>query len=422
EAEAKVQTSSSTWQTPCPHCNAMKPSDADICSICGYDSKARRIRKKTNSVESGAVTSTAKVTKAVKTVGPIVRGCIFSGIGALLGGAAWFIIAILTEYELGIIAWAVGGLAGFGMHLGYGQPSGRAGIAAAGIAFLGIVAAKAMIFVFIVYSMIMAVVTGDTDNIEIQRAVLASFIANEILDERGIHSESEREAQWESVYKEADQRVAKMSDQEVRTKFKEYRDELVEAADPRTLRLASYYSNMRANQKGLAYDSQARETMYEEELGKYKSMSDDELDKAVSDLEAWESGGKWDDTEYVRTFLIYEHINEAIANMESEEEGEDITSQKWKQMYDQAMAEVDDISPAERLSRAKQIEMERERKIEEAMAKWKDQADISDSDADVGGVLGLFASSMFGFFDLVFMFLALGTAYRVASGGVGETE
>ncbi|WP_314588069.1 hypothetical protein [Paenibacillus terrigena] len=34
-------------------------------------------------------------------------------IAAIIGGAAWAVIVALTDYELGIVAWAVGGLAGF---------------------------------------------------------------------------------------------------------------------------------------------------------------------------------------------------------------------------------------------------------------------------------------------------------------------
>ncbi|MDR0270442.1 hypothetical protein [Paenibacillus sp.] len=34
-------------------------------------------------------------------------------LAAVVGGAAWAAIVALTNYELGIVAWAVGGLAGF---------------------------------------------------------------------------------------------------------------------------------------------------------------------------------------------------------------------------------------------------------------------------------------------------------------------
>ena len=34
-------------------------------------------------------------------------------IAALAGGALWALIAVWTEYELGLVAWAIGGMAGF---------------------------------------------------------------------------------------------------------------------------------------------------------------------------------------------------------------------------------------------------------------------------------------------------------------------
>jgi hypothetical protein len=42
-------------------------------------------------------------------------GCV---LGGLLGGAVWALIVHFTHYELGIIAWAVGVAAGFGMLIG----------------------------------------------------------------------------------------------------------------------------------------------------------------------------------------------------------------------------------------------------------------------------------------------------------------
>lgn len=34
-------------------------------------------------------------------------------LAAIIGGAVWAFIAILTDYEIGFIAWAIGGLAGY---------------------------------------------------------------------------------------------------------------------------------------------------------------------------------------------------------------------------------------------------------------------------------------------------------------------
>ncbi|AJS61339.1 hypothetical protein UB51_00975 [Paenibacillus sp. IHBB 10380] len=34
-------------------------------------------------------------------------------LAAIIGGAIWAIIAVVTEYELGLVAWAIGGLTGY---------------------------------------------------------------------------------------------------------------------------------------------------------------------------------------------------------------------------------------------------------------------------------------------------------------------
>ncbi len=42
---------------------------------------------------------------------------VYALVAAIIGGAVWMIIAILTDYELGIIAWGIGGLAGYAVIL-----------------------------------------------------------------------------------------------------------------------------------------------------------------------------------------------------------------------------------------------------------------------------------------------------------------
>ncbi|NUQ60845.1 MAG: hypothetical protein HUU20_00040 [Pirellulales bacterium] len=64
---------------------------------------------------------------------------------ALVGAVMWWIAAYLTGHEFGIIAWALGGMAGAGMAMGYGHQDALSGLAAAAMAFLGIWAANAMI-------------------------------------------------------------------------------------------------------------------------------------------------------------------------------------------------------------------------------------------------------------------------------------
>ena len=61
--------------------------------------------------------------------------------GALIGAALWAGIAYATGFEIGYVAWAIGGLVGGGMVLGGGRGVAHAGIAAA-LALVGIFAGK----------------------------------------------------------------------------------------------------------------------------------------------------------------------------------------------------------------------------------------------------------------------------------------
>lgn len=42
---------------------------------------------------------------------------IYALLAALVGGVIWAIILVTTEYELGLIAWAIGGMAGYAVAL-----------------------------------------------------------------------------------------------------------------------------------------------------------------------------------------------------------------------------------------------------------------------------------------------------------------
>ena len=65
--------------------------------------------------------------------------------GALLGGLIWAGAAAATDYEVGIMAWAVGVLAGLGVVVTTSDRSQRLGLAAAGMAVLGLLVGKLLI-------------------------------------------------------------------------------------------------------------------------------------------------------------------------------------------------------------------------------------------------------------------------------------
>ncbi|MCA9124470.1 MAG: hypothetical protein H6822_25305 [Planctomycetaceae bacterium] len=111
---------------------------------------------------------------AVPTVGPIENrvtesdstsggaafliGVGLSGAGALLGAVVWAIIAIVTGFEIGWIAWGVGFGSGAGMayahHLSDAIDDFLGGVIAATMATLGIVAGKYAVYQFVVLAAI----------------------------------------------------------------------------------------------------------------------------------------------------------------------------------------------------------------------------------------------------------------------------
>lgn len=114
------------------------------------------------------------------------------------------------------------------MTIGYPNLNWKAGVVAACMSLVGILGAKFMIFLAVV----MAVTTGDTNDHEFQLAFVNSMLTEDILNDRGLEDEKEREAQWESAYNEAEAQTAKMGRNEVRQRWKFYRDRLeAEAAE-----------------------------------------------------------------------------------------------------------------------------------------------------------------------------------------------
>jgi len=130
---------------PCPNCSAPLTPGAVLCTGCGYNLKSGKKLK-----GAAARSATAeKASAAAAAVGNYVRGVIFACIGAGIGAALWSGVAIATNYEIGYIAWALGGLAGLGMQIGYGDNNEKAGLTAAGISLVGIGASKILIVYFI---------------------------------------------------------------------------------------------------------------------------------------------------------------------------------------------------------------------------------------------------------------------------------
>lgn len=141
----KQASARKTATRKCAWCGAAMADGTVICVGCGFD--VRTGRKVTagpleEEPESAAVT-------AARFTASLARGAVLSAIGAALGAAVWFGVAVTTGFQLGLIAWGLGGAAGAGMSIGHDDNDGTlAGVIAAGISLLGILGAKFAIFVY----------------------------------------------------------------------------------------------------------------------------------------------------------------------------------------------------------------------------------------------------------------------------------
>lgn len=191
----------------CPQCGA-HVGDAVMCVMCGHNTATGK------SVSPAKARTERGVVKAASS---FMLGAALSAGFAAVGGVVWFLVVWYLNLEVGYVAWGIGLLAGLGMHLGYRDANTKAGVVAASMSLASIILAKAAIFGFVMY----AVISGDTNDPELRKTFVTAAIAEEVLDERGIESESERENQWDSAWSEAEQRVNSMSPADIEAKHKE---------------------------------------------------------------------------------------------------------------------------------------------------------------------------------------------------------
>ncbi len=76
---------------------------------------------------------------------------------AILGGGAWALVVAITNYELGYVAWGVGGLVGYAMSRATETRGRSMALVAAGLAAVGLLVGKA----FIVHRVIMPAIADD---------------------------------------------------------------------------------------------------------------------------------------------------------------------------------------------------------------------------------------------------------------------
>ncbi len=209
-----------TQVRPCPHCGSPVVAGVRLCAHCGRDVE------RTSRAAAGAALGTLGAVG--KRAGTILLGTLLSVVGATIGAVIWALVAYRFNYELGWIAWGLGVLAGLGMYVGHRDYSPLAGFVAAGIALVGILVAKVIIFVAVIY----AVITGDTSNPEYRRQALIVRIAQESLDKHGITPGSDDyDVLWDAAVKDAERQVKPLSDDEVQKRLDVYLAEEAEEAE-----------------------------------------------------------------------------------------------------------------------------------------------------------------------------------------------
>lgn len=165
---------------PCPSCGTEMPGGSVVCVNCGYDRRAQAKHPQ----EIGDKSSGKKRKRRgmfgghSKQVMQLLRGCLFSFIGACVGALVWYLVARFTFTQWALISWGLGGLAGLGMAAGYGHEEMLGGICAAVIAFLGIIVAKLAIFFWILGPLLIALAGMGGDD-----AAMDDFPEDEVVAE-----------------------------------------------------------------------------------------------------------------------------------------------------------------------------------------------------------------------------------------------
>jgi hypothetical protein len=439
EAESLTTESmqqSEVSQRMCPHCGEGMPVTARLCTSCGYDIQTGRVPERTSVKMGGALGNVLGAAGSALGgmalgAGRFLLGTCLSAVGAMIGAAIWAGIGIATGFEIGYVAWAVGGLAGLGMYLGYREQNFKAGLVAAGMAVGGILAAKVLIFVFLFASLASALVTGQTDSVELQRTLIQGEVAEQCLKEKNLTLETASEKQREAAWKEAERRVKNMSDAQVRQEWEKFKksgeERLAQAARSE---LARFHAEKQANHQGLAFNDEKRRSILREQQRRFESMSKEQVDKAAAERATWEESGKWQDKDYVRDCLIYAYVDEAVSkdadsqNKRADAFKDAMTPQEWKKYYTAAASRVDAMSADDRLAEAKNIEEEGEEDTGESAAAGGGHKASGDSEdaggGGSGGISGFFGSGLFGGMDILFFLLAVATAFRIASGGLSR--
>jgi hypothetical protein len=289
------------------------------------------------------------------------------------------------------------------------------------------------------------------ENDNLLRWQMRMTMMNQILESRGLTSDSAEEPALDSAYTEANALMGRLSDDDVRERYWIYGDSVwvcgIATADPEVLnrnRLAAHRAALRANRAGLAYRDEQRAALYKEELAQVESLPDGELEDALVARNDWEAGKRWADPDYVRDYLVYTRCRETLEERSSSsvdqlladakkltpvdwltkymQESYVPSPEEWQKIHGVAVAEVDAIPDEQRSPKARKLHAERQNKREEYLAVLEQMPPptVLVLDSLTKEASKSMLRDMFGVFDILFAFLAVGSAYKIAAGGGSE--
>jgi len=149
ELQAKEKPASPTSGIPtaisCPKCGTEQPTGTEQCRSCGvYLNKV--LRKPTQTEEVQPSETEDEETPVTYLDENLTGKSIGAGAAAaLLGAIVWNVIGRVFDYELGIVAWGIGGAIGFAVAV-TGSRGEKAAMACAALALFAILGGKYMLY------------------------------------------------------------------------------------------------------------------------------------------------------------------------------------------------------------------------------------------------------------------------------------
>lgn len=228
---------------------------------------------------------------------------------------------------------------------------------------------------------------------------------------------------WKVRYQIALDDVKELNSEERVAKLKDI--ELKRADDEMRERLAFHRANRNADRDGVSrYDWEGRRSLAEQQKKELESLTHEQLVEETTKIDEWEKSDKSADPAYMRDQLIYAHVDLEVEKRRdalpenSEEPSWRSSDAEWKELYGAAKAKVDAIPPEQHAQQVREIEAQREEIFKQRL----EASNSAENSEMAGALIKGFFQSMLNPIDLLFLFLALSTAYRIGSHGFSKDK